>query len=52
MRIVVRIPLELEFLYKKKKKEESSTSDWWSAAYLKGLTFPRNLRKRGTLGGP
>jgi hypothetical protein len=34
------------------KKEESSTSDWRSGAHLKDLTLPRDLRLRGTLGGP
>jgi hypothetical protein len=27
-------------------------SDWWSGAYLKGLTLPKDLRHRGTFGGP
>jgi hypothetical protein len=34
------------------KKEESSTSDWWSGAYLKGPTLPKDLQQRGTFGGP
>jgi hypothetical protein len=32
--------------------EKASTSDWWSGAYLKGLTLPRDLRQRGIPGGP
>jgi hypothetical protein len=30
----------------------SLTSDGWSGAYLKGLTFPKDLRQRGNFGGP
>jgi hypothetical protein len=33
------------------KKLSLQLSDWWLGAYLKGLTFPRDLQQRGTLGG-
>jgi hypothetical protein len=32
--------------------EEVFPSDWWTGTYLEGLTLPRDLRQRGTLGGP
>jgi hypothetical protein len=34
------------------KKKEVISLGWWSGAYLRGLTLPRDLRQRGTLGGP
>jgi hypothetical protein len=34
------------------KEEEEGPSDWWSGAYFKGLTLPKDLRQRGSFGGP
>jgi hypothetical protein len=43
--IITKTQGDLSILFDTQSRER--TSDWWSGAYLKGLTSPRDLRQRG-----